>query len=236
METLVPGRMPRAGLLLLPLLLCFRPETVGSINTATLKQIVDHVNEYGVKAQYSFAVSLGQAYCQDGSPRKGLPSKKDLENMKKALNQEDGLYDPDDGRIVAARVKYLNAVAREHSEWRLLHSDQNRKSPVQKLLARTYGQNSCLIFFTLNSPCAGTCLRESGTYNIVDMVSDAFRPISKNYKAFVFQQIYPEGLMPQDLLDAWHRLHDVPLLRCDNNDCRDCSKKDPNINRCLDRR
>ncbi|CAM4702881.1 unnamed protein product [Caretta caretta] len=51
METLVPGRMPRAGLLLLTLLLCFGPETVRIINPAALREIVDHVDNGAAREQ-----------------------------------------------------------------------------------------------------------------------------------------------------------------------------------------
>ncbi|CAM4617325.1 unnamed protein product [Lepidochelys kempii] len=94
-------------------------------------------------------------------------------------------------------------------------------------MARTYGQNSCLILFTFNSPCSTKCLLEAGRSNIVGMTSAAFSAIDNNYKAFVFQKIFDYDLRPvvtrQDLLEAWHRLRDVPLLRCDNSSCQDCA-------------
>ncbi|CAM4688639.1 unnamed protein product [Lepidochelys olivacea] len=42
----VSGWMPRAGLLLLSLLLCFGTETARSIDSATFKAIMDHVHQY----------------------------------------------------------------------------------------------------------------------------------------------------------------------------------------------
>ncbi|CAM2110258.1 unnamed protein product [Caretta caretta] len=117
--------MPRAGLLLLTLLLCFGPETVRIINPAALREIVDHV----------------------------LPGNK-LWDMQAAINEEGGLHDTDEGHIVAARMKHLGRAG-EHAERHLLQGNQN--SPVQKLLAWTYNERSCLIFFTIHSPCAGMC-------------------------------------------------------------------------------
>ncbi|KAG6922987.1 hypothetical protein G0U57_000303 [Chelydra serpentina] len=232
--------MPRAGLLLLPLLLCFGPETIGSIKPVTLKKIVDYVNQYGVNKQYSFAVSLGKDYCKDGSGLRQMLPTDDLQAMQKAINRAGGLYDKANKHIVAAAVNYLNETAREHSEWRLLHSDQNRMSPVQMLLNQTHKNMSCLIFFTLNSPCVKTCLEKKNTYNILQLVNDTFHPIDNDYKAFVFQKIYEkdQGLDSKILLEAWHRLPNVPLFRCDNNNCRNCSENDPktNTNACLDRR
>ncbi|KAH1180622.1 hypothetical protein KIL84_001556 [Mauremys mutica] len=231
--------MPRAGLLLLPLLLCFGPETAGSIDTAVLKDIVDHVHPSWVTAQYSFAVSLNTTYCQNTTGLEQELPVRQLRSMRNAIrqnSQEGGLYDPADGNIVAASVNYLNEKAREHTEWRLLHSDQNQKSPVQKLLDRTYKNNSCLIFFTLNSPCVRTCLPMNKPFNILNMVKNTFHPIDNNFKAFVFQQIYQETMKPEMRLQAWQQLNDVPLYRCDKDGCRDCSGNNPNTNPCLDRR
>ncbi|XP_065427238.1 uncharacterized protein LOC135976267 [Chrysemys picta bellii] len=226
METMVPGRMTRAGLLLLPLLLCFVPETTGNIDEKRLRDIVDHVDRYGVAEQYAFAVSLNRTYCQNTAGlKRELPAHK-LQQMRNALNQMGGLYDPADGHIVAATVNRLESGAGQHAEWRLLQGGQN--SPVQKLLARTSGQNSCLIFFSLNSPCVGTCLAENGPYSILQMVSDTFHPIDDDYKAFVFRQIYWQD---QNQWQAWHQLRNVPLYRCKNR-CWNCHEENPN---CLDR-
>ncbi|XP_023968108.2 uncharacterized protein LOC112060693 [Chrysemys picta bellii] len=235
METLVSGWLPRAGLLLLPLLLCFGPETTRSINPAALRDIVDHADKDGLAVEYAFAVSLEKASCENPSGLEQMLPRNKLWEMQAAINAEGSLYDPDEGPIVAAWMKHLGRGG-EHAEWRLLQGDQN--SPVQKLLARPYNERSCLIFFTVRSPCAGTCLLVKRPHNILQMVSDTFRPIDHNYKAFVFRQIYRQDrdLDPQSLLEAWHRLPDVPLLRCDTKGCRDCRGNDPNTdtNACLD--
>ncbi|XP_074927360.1 uncharacterized protein LOC142047558 [Chelonoidis abingdonii] len=235
METMVSGRMPRAGLLLLPFLLCFGPETIGSINPAALREIGDHMNKDGLAVEYAFAVSLEKASCENPSGLEQVLRRNKLRDMQAAINREGVLYDPDEGPIVAARMKRLSGAG-EHAEWRLLQGDQN--SPVQKLLARTYNKRSCLIFFTIRSPCTGTCLLVKRPHNILQMVSDTFHPIDHNYKAFIFRQIYHQDrdLDPQGLLEAWHRLPDVPLLRCDTKGCRDCRGNDPNSNpsACLD--
>ncbi|CAM4688630.1 unnamed protein product [Lepidochelys olivacea] len=156
---------------------------------------------------------------EEGSPLKAyciLPAKlirqlpKDqLQNMQKAINNPGGLCKPGQGNIPAAAVNGLPSGAGEHAEWRWLQGSW--KSPVRKLLAWTYN-TSCLIFFTLDSPCAGRCLRKNRPHSIVDMVSDTFRPLGSNSKAFVFRQIDQEAVTPQSLLEAWHQLHYVPLL------------------------
>ncbi|CAM4688830.1 unnamed protein product [Lepidochelys olivacea] len=225
METLVSGWMPRAGLLLLPLLLCFGPETVESTKPMALREIVDHVDKDGLAVEYAFAVSLEKATCENPSGLEQVLLRNKLRDMQAAINQEGGLHDPDEGHIVTAQMKR-----------RLLQGNQN--SPMQKLLARIYNERSCLIFFTIHSPCAGTCQLVKRPHNILRLVSDTFRPIDNNYKAFVFRQIYRQDrdLGPKSLLEAWHRLPNVPLLRCDTTGCRDCRGNDPktDTNTCLD--
>ncbi|XP_053865945.1 uncharacterized protein LOC128826602 isoform X2 [Malaclemys terrapin pileata] len=230
--------MPRAGLLLLPLLLCFGPETAGSINLTALKKIVDHVNRYGgVKYQYAFAVSLPHATCTDPQDVATYLPMTELNSMRTTINQSNALYNPPSGNIVAARPKEVNTTKgnyTEHSEWRLLSGPN---SLVAQLTARTYRRDSCLILFTLNSPCSTKCLNKTGQFNIMGMTSAAFSAINKNYKAFVFQKIFHYDMKPEvtrkDLLEAWHRLRNVPLLRCDNNPCQDCASVDPRNNPCL---
>ncbi|XP_044844273.1 scavenger receptor cysteine-rich domain-containing group B protein-like [Mauremys mutica] len=210
-------------------------ETVGSINPAALRETVDHVDKDGLAVEYAFAVSLQKASCENPSGLEQVLRRNKLRDMQAAINPEGVLYDPDEGPIVAARMQRLGRAG-EHAEWRLLQGDRN--SPVQKLLARTYNERSCLIFFTIRSPCAGTCLLVKRPHNILRMVSDTFRPIDHNYKAFVFWQIYRQDrdLDSQSLLEAWHQLPNVPLLRCDTNGCRDCRGNDPSPDpsACLD--
>ncbi|EMP28664.1 hypothetical protein UY3_14239 [Chelonia mydas] len=79
------------------------------------------------------------------------------------------------------------------------------------------------------------CYDKNGSYNILQIVSNSFRPIN-NYKAFVFRQIYWEhNITSQTWLQAWHQLRNMPQLRCEINSCQDCSRNDPNTNTCLDR-
>ncbi|CAM4617424.1 unnamed protein product [Lepidochelys olivacea] len=149
METLVPGRIPRTGLLLLSLLLCFRPETAGSINPDVLKAIVDYVHEYHpVTApiptiQYAVAISLPWSVCEGTSPhdlQKHLPVT-ELQAMKSKL-EEDFLYEGD--HIVAAKPNKKDNRSL-HSEWLMLSLDQNEVSPVSRLLDKSRGQLKCQV-------------------------------------------------------------------------------------------
>ncbi|CAM4617334.1 unnamed protein product, partial [Lepidochelys kempii] len=230
MEPQVLGWMPTAGLLLLPLLLCFGPETSTSINPAALRVIVDYVNQPLTLdgSQYAFVVSLPRETCnQPTNLQEQLPETA-LNAMNQALAKPIGQYTLNDWPIVAARPRHRK-TRWQHSEWRLLHRGKN--SSVAQLKARTCRPNCCLILFTLNSPCTSMCLVENGPYNILSMTSDAFLDIDSNYKAFVFQRIFCNDTWPvvtrQELLEAWHQLHDVPLLRCENRTARTALRRTP---------
>ncbi|KAH1181071.1 hypothetical protein KIL84_002005 [Mauremys mutica] len=142
-----------------------------------------------------------------------------------AINNPNSLYNPGQGNIMAAGVSRLLSGVGQDAEWHLLQG--GRKSPVQKLLAQTYKNSRCLIF-PLDPPCI-----ENRPYNILQIVSNTCGLINNNSKAFVFQQIYQEAVTPQRRLQAWNRLHDVPLLRCDNNGCRDFGGNNPSPKTCL---
>nr|XP_025036245.1 uncharacterized protein LOC112544374 [Pelodiscus sinensis] len=223
METLVPGRLPRSTLWMVTLLLCLGTGTLGDLNLKALDTIMKHITAYGVNNQYSFAVSLPLRVCRNASGLgKALPDK-ELQDMKNIMGKREALYVQDKGHIVASRPKFgKKGTETQHSEWRLLNGDQNNPRPVQKLLAETYRNHSCLIFFTLNSPCLGICLNESSPYYILPMVRTTFSLAKKGYRAFVFQQIFhsDEG-KGQQLLNKWKTLQRIaPLIRCDNNGCQ----------------
>ncbi|XP_065427253.1 uncharacterized protein LOC135976271 [Chrysemys picta bellii] len=151
METLMPGRMPRAGLLLLPLLLCFGPETARSIDQVALKAIVDHVHQYrpvtapAPTDQYAVAISLPQSMCNGISPselNEHLPVS-ELQAMKSKL-ETDLLYEGD--HVVAAAKPNKHAESGTqylHSEWLMFHLDQNGVSPVSRLLDKSRDQTKC---------------------------------------------------------------------------------------------
>ncbi|CAM4671783.1 unnamed protein product [Lepidochelys olivacea] len=143
---------PRAGLLLLPLFLCFGPETAGSIDPAALRVIVHHVNcNGGVNSQYAFTATLPHG--TSSNPQNvstGLPTTQ-LADMRETIRPSGALYHPPSGNIMAARTNEVimpNGKYTEHNEWHLLSGPN---SLVAQLTARTYGQDSCLILFTLNT-------------------------------------------------------------------------------------
>ncbi|KAG6922904.1 hypothetical protein G0U57_000601 [Chelydra serpentina] len=133
----------------MPLLLCFGPETAGSINPVALKAIVDHVHQYHPvttpvpTVQYAVAISLPQSVCQSTSLhdlQKHLPVA-ELQEMKSKL--ETGfLYEGE--HIVAAKPDKSDTRSL-HSEWLMLCLDQNGVSPVSRLLDKVRSQTKCQV-------------------------------------------------------------------------------------------
>ncbi|KAH1181172.1 hypothetical protein KIL84_002106 [Mauremys mutica] len=122
--------MPRAGLLLLPLLLCFRPETVRSINPAALSVIVDHVNCYGrVNKQYAFAATLPHITCSNPQNVATYLPMAQLADMRETIGLSDALYNPPSGNIVAARPKAVITPSRKYTGAQRVASALRPKQP-----------------------------------------------------------------------------------------------------------
>nr|XP_023969588.1 uncharacterized protein LOC112061142 [Chrysemys picta bellii] len=266
METMVPGRMPRAGLLLLPLLLCFGPETARSINPDALRDIVDHVDKFrpDKDGQYAAAVSLPLEACNSLNKEqlKEYLNETELKKMKDKLNSKE-LFEGQN--VTAARPKFQKKNSTLHSEFLLLSPDQNGVSPVSRLLDKTRGQktcpeshvpgkecgnncykkwspgqpcgwNRCLIFFTKNSPCLGTCLNDSSRFYIRNLMDGVFGAINNNFRALAFRQVYPpdKAQKRKALWEAWQTIQNAPMYKCDNNRCASCEEKSLSQNPCLE--
>ncbi|CAM4691576.1 unnamed protein product [Caretta caretta] len=148
--------MPRAGLLLLSLLLCFGTETARSIDSATFKAIMDHVHQCiapspsPTTVQYAVAISLLQSVCKGTSPselQKHLPMAR-LQAMKSKLEM-DLLYE---GNHIVATKPDKRGQHSLHSEWLMLRLDQNGVSPVSLLLDKARDQTKCQVPHALEGP------------------------------------------------------------------------------------
>ncbi|XP_044844237.1 uncharacterized protein LOC123349967 [Mauremys mutica] len=151
----------------------------------------------GVNSQYAFTTALPHGTCSNPQDVATYLHKHQLKAMREMIRPFGALYNPPSGNIVATRPKEVikpRGKYTEHSEWHLLSSPN---SLVAQLTARTYGQNSCLILFTFNSPCSTKYLREAGRSNIMGMTSAAFSAIDNNFKAFVFQKIFDYDMKPE---------------------------------------
>ncbi|XP_074873946.1 uncharacterized protein LOC142025230 isoform X2 [Carettochelys insculpta] len=215
--------MPRAGLLLLPLLLCFGPETAGSIDPAALKAIVDHIHQYQPQyvVNYAVAMSLPWSMCKEASSselQRHLPVT-ELKDMKSQL-EKGTLFEGD--HIVAAKPD-KSASPPEHPEWQMFKLDQNGVSPISRLLDKTRRQSQCpettalgeehgsnrytnwyqsnpcrwdrcFIYFTNFSPCLGTCLSLKKDHCIQQLMDGIFGGIDKDLRALAFKKLYKEAI------------------------------------------
>ncbi|KAG6922200.1 hypothetical protein G0U57_003455, partial [Chelydra serpentina] len=213
--------------------------------------------------QYAVAVSLPQAACNllDEQQLRRYLSEAEMKEMKAKLNSKE-LFEGQN--VAAARPKFQKKNPTLHSEFLLLSPDQNGVSPVSRLLDKTRGQetcpethvpgkecgnncykkwspgqhcgwNSCLIFFTKNSPCLGTCLNASSCFYIRDLMDGVFGAINNNFRALAFQQVYPPDMAQKRkaLWEAWQTIQNAPMYKCDNNGCASCEEKNLSRNPCL---
>ncbi|XP_042328659.1 uncharacterized protein LOC121933256 [Sceloporus undulatus] len=228
MDFMTTRRWPGFSLLCVAVLLSLGNGAFGNIDLNNLKTIIDYITEYGIDAKYEYAVAvrLDKPYCINPTPENletALPMR-EMRRMHNAIRQRNGLYVPDEiSNIVAARPE---TNTQKHAEWRLLSGGQN--SPVDRMLAGKDRQNSCLIFFTHFSPCIDRCLNPNDKGSIVDMVNFLFNTFERDLRAFVFETIYPDDAMKIEKVDeAWGRIKDAPLFRCDINSCILCFNNSP---------
>nr|XP_055053373.1 uncharacterized protein LOC129438601 isoform X2 [Misgurnus anguillicaudatus] len=105
---------------------------------------------------------------------------------------------------------------------------EGRPTPPMQDLLNKRKDDSCTVFYTLNSPCAGVCLNESSEYNIFQGLQNWIEHDS--IKALVFKQIYKD-----DVNDAQIALKKIvkhiDVYRCireNNNEnvCHACGGRD----------
>lgn len=124
--------------------------------------------------------------------------------------------------VIAARP---TQKPREHAEHFLLYPIGN--SPMDKLLALA-DQNSCIVFYSYNSPCVTRCIQRDD--NILNGLENWKNIRKEAMNVFVFEKIWQKDEWRKDMEKDLLKIHEqVPLYRCDikNNvmECQDCVEK-----------
>ncbi|KAG7334918.1 hypothetical protein KOW79_001514 [Hemibagrus wyckioides] len=222
------------GLIVLCLLdLCVQ-SIQGDVKPAAIAKIIQYFadnvqpqTDKGQPSQYAFAITVPNAQCtSEQSDIQTVFSKKEAEYVKSVISKGDtcilcsqsGL---ELGIVIATRP---NRITKEHSEHILLYPLGN--SPMDKLLAKA-DQNSCIVFYSYNSPCVKKCIKSED--NILDGLSN-WKNIRKDaMNVFVFEKIWPKDARKKDMAENLMKIHDqVPLYRCNNTngmECRNCVEK-----------
>ncbi len=172
------------------------------------------------EAQYAIAISFPRDQCTDEhADIQKVFSNNDARHVKDELSEgQKCLLCTDSHNVIAARP---NLTTKEHSEHVLLYPLGG--SPMDTLLEQA-DQNSCVAFYSYNSPCVKTCIR--GEDNILNGLSNWINTRKEGMNALVFEEIWQED-RKKDLRAEFLKIDEVvPLYRCkrtrDGMECRKC--------------
>uniref|UniRef100_A0A8C2J1A7 Uncharacterized protein n=1 Tax=Cyprinus carpio TaxID=7962 RepID=A0A8C2J1A7_CYPCA len=222
--------IPLRGLVIFLCLLHLCVQGIQEVNTVCLAQMTQYFydnvqpkTKQGTDAQYALSIYVPPAHCvYSGTKIKNVFDKEDAALVKMLLNKGakcELCTKPKN--VIASRPVKIDEKTTEHSEHVLLYPVGN--SLMDKLLAKARDQ-SCVVFYSYNSPCVETCLQSAD--NITEGLRNWINKRKGQMNAFVFQEI-------------WHRDNDrdrqtefqnidkiVPLYRCMKSsnamECRKC--------------
>ncbi|XP_050958832.1 uncharacterized protein LOC127160214 [Labeo rohita] len=178
----------------------------------------------GADAQYALSIYLPPAHCVDRNAK----IEKKFDNVQaaqvKALlnNHTKCELCTEPKNVIASRTVLTSENKVEHSEHVLLYPVG--KSLMDKLLAEARDQ-SCVVFYSYNSPCVQTCLQSAD--NILEGLRNWINKRKGKMNAFVFQEIWQKDMMDKNLETEFKKIDEiVPLYRCMRNrkemECRKC--------------
>ncbi|XP_030632704.1 NLR family CARD domain-containing protein 3-like [Chanos chanos] len=175
------------------------------------------VDPDGHPRQYAVAINVPRDQCQKNFNPTGsnFLLGEDANLVKNIIKNET--YSVYQGSELIAAGQEQKKGYKRHSESLLLNPPNN--SPKTKLLKSK--TESCLIFYSFNSPCVRSCLNENVPQNLLKGLDEI--KAHSGLKAFVFNQIWGEDAKA-NLADKFRLVSArVPLCRCDSdNECHSC--------------
>ncbi|KAI7800476.1 uncharacterized protein LOC130564859 [Triplophysa rosa] len=200
-----------------------------AVDKETLAKIINffeqnykRVDADGQPRQYATAINVPKAQCQASfnPSQKNFLTQEEAQNVKNVIGDEStALYQGKQLIAAGNREKIIkkNKKILIHSESLLLNPPDN--SPMTKLLNKN--KQDCSIFYTFNSPCVDTCLKEQGPYSILKAL-DSWSKHS-GIKAFVFKEFWKFD-KEKDLKSKFKLVASrVPLYRCvSETECHAC--------------
>lgn len=201
----------------------------GDVNPAVLARMIQYFDDNvqpktKPDVQYAIAISVPQSQCTDEqSDIQTVFSREDAENVRNILTSgEKCVLCTPSQNVIAARPTPKPV---EHAEHFLLYPVGN--SPMDKLLALA-DQNSCIVFYSYNSPCVTRCIQRED--NILPGLSNWKNIRKEAMNVFVFEKIWQKDTWRKDMEKDLLKIHaEVPLYRCDINDnvmqCQNCVEK-----------
>lgn len=171
----------------------------------------------GEPAQYAFAITVPSAQCtSEQSDIQTVFSKEEAEYVKTVITEGNTCeLCSQSGIVIATRPKN-----KEHAEHILLYPLGN--SPMSKLLKEA-DQNSCIVFYSYNSPCVTKCIQSED--NILEALSNWKNIRKEAMNVFVFEKIWQKDKWRKDMAEDLLKIdNQVPLYRCDNTNGMECQK------------
>ncbi|OCT97296.1 hypothetical protein XELAEV_180095221mg, partial [Xenopus laevis] len=184
----------------------------------------------GLNNQYAYVALFTVAQCRqlaDADLRDAL-RQEDAANLVMTVADQQ-IYRGT--KMVAASYLQIDNQHAVHAEARLLNGEGNAPSPVQDLINRNEDRG-CVLFYTLNSPCTGLCVRIGGQYNILNKLN-VFDNI--NNRALVYNDVYFADLTRKEdiVWAAWAAVNArIGFYRCFNNRCVRCFKNGTQNSNC----
>ncbi|XP_059403025.1 uncharacterized protein LOC132134239 [Carassius carassius] len=216
------------GLIVLCLLQLCVQSIQDDVNPAALANMIQYFDKHvqpttKPDVQFAIAIFVPKSQCRDAqSDIRTVFSEQEANHVRTVLtNGQKCVLCTNSQNVIAARPVQK---PQEHAEHILLYPLGN--SPMDKLLAKT-DQNSCIVFYSYNSPCVTKCIQSAD--NILDGISN-WKNIRKDaMNVFVFEKIWQKDVWRKDMAKDLLLIHDkVPLFRCNNTngmECQNCVER-----------
>ncbi|XP_016364508.1 uncharacterized protein LOC107705632 [Sinocyclocheilus rhinocerous] len=196
-------------------------EGTEGVNPAVLARIIQYFDNNVQPttmpdAQYAIAIIVPPAQCTDEqSDIQTVFSREEAEHVRNLLNnRENCILCTQSENVIAARP---NGMTKEHSEHILLYPLGN--SPMDTLLAQA-DQNSCVVFYSYNSPCVTKCILSDD--NILPGLTN-WKNKREGMNVFVFNKIWQKDAWRRDMAKDLLKIHErLPLYRCTRRNVMEC--------------
>ncbi|KAL1261200.1 hypothetical protein QQF64_009027 [Cirrhinus molitorella] len=210
------------GLIVLWLLHLSVQSIQGDVNPAALAKMIQYFDDNvqpKTDAQFAIAISVPQEQCtKEDAVIEDVFSKEDAKHVKDVITTEKCVLCTTAENVIATRP---NGTTKEHSEHILLYPLGN--SPMDTLLKKA-DRNSCVVFYSYNSPCVTKCIRSAD--NILPGLENWKNIRKDGMNVFVFENIWQKDAWRKDMEKDLLKINadNLPLYRCNRKNEMQCQK------------
>lgn len=171
-------------------------------------------------AQYAIAIRVPLELCINGQfDIETVLSRAEAKWIKDMLNNGKKCLNCTSSNAIATRP---DLKTKKHAENVLLYPPGN--SPMDKLLEKA-DENSCIVFYSYNSPCMKTCMNSMSEDNILEGLSNWINKSKAGMNVFVFEKTWQKD-SKKDVKEIIKKINDkVVVYRCKTiNNVLKCEK------------